>query len=263
MHPAISPPSLFLLLYRLLYIYMFCNSIKHKGPIPLTAMDWFSWLSKTGLEPSLVYEYALAFSQNELEEEDISYFNHEFLQSMGISIAKHRLEILKLARKERGASPRAMSRLIIAIKRTKRCLAKYIRTWVHREESALVVVPRPGYGSRWRGAMLKRNKRMVMATQGRLMLTNGSPKVVSKRRIDSFSSPALLISSDNSMVRDGFFGFFHQRVLFEYRVVSWNLSYKLFSQPRALVYGKLETRGTGCVCCCCSKQFVLVFLNRN
>lgn len=191
MHPAISPPSLFLLLYRLLYIYMFCNSIKHKGPIPLTAMDWFSWLSKTGLEPSLVYEYALAFSQNELEEEDISYFNHEFLQSMGISIAKHRLEILKLARKEKGASPRAMSRLIIAIKRTKRCLAKYIRTWVHREESALVVVPRPGYGSRWRGAMLKRNKRMVMATQGRLMLTNGSPKVVSKRRIDSFSSPAV------------------------------------------------------------------------
>ncbi|GMP34592.1 hypothetical protein CsSME_00007398 [Camellia sinensis var. sinensis] len=48
-------------------------------------MDWFSWLSKTGLEPSLVYEYGLSFSHNELEEDDIAYFNHEFLQSMGIS----------------------------------------------------------------------------------------------------------------------------------------------------------------------------------
>ncbi|XP_065629859.1 uncharacterized protein LOC112035254 [Quercus suber] len=64
------------------------------------AMDWFSWLSKSSLEPSLIYEYGLAFARNELQYEDISYFNHEFLQSMGISVAKHRLEILKLARKE-------------------------------------------------------------------------------------------------------------------------------------------------------------------
>jgi hypothetical protein len=155
-------------------------------------MDWFSWLSKTGLEPSLVYEYGLAFAHNELEEEDIVYFNHEFLQSMGISIAKHRLEILKLARKEKGASPRPMSRLLVAIRRTKRCLGKYIRTWIRREESsALVVVPRPGYGSRWKGAMVKRNKRLMTtaaatAKQGRLLLTNGSP-----RRVESFSSPVV------------------------------------------------------------------------
>ena len=155
-------------------------------------MDWFSWLSKTGLEPSLVYEYGLAFAHNELEEEDIVYFNHEFLQSMGISIAKHRLEILKLARKEKGASPRPMSRLLVAIRRTKRCLGKYIRTWIRREESsALVVVPRPGYGSRWKGAMAKRNKRLMTtaaatAKQGRLLLTNGSP-----RRVENFSSPVV------------------------------------------------------------------------
>ncbi|KAF8032576.1 hypothetical protein BT93_D1477 [Corymbia citriodora subsp. variegata] len=109
-------------------------------------MDWFSWLSKTGLDPSLVYEYGLAFANNELEEEDISYFDHEFLQSMGISIAKHRLEILKLARKEKGSSskfsPRPISRFLLAIKRTKKYLTKYVRTWVHREKSALVVVPR-------------------------------------------------------------------------------------------------------------------------
>ncbi|EXB67230.1 hypothetical protein L484_025708 [Morus notabilis] len=161
-------------------------------------MDWFSWLSKTGLEPSLVYEYGLAFAHNELEEEDIIYFNHEFLQSMGISIAKHRLEILKLARKEKGSSgrgPRPMARLLVAIKRTKRCLAKYIRTLVRRDQdsSALVVVQRPsGYGNRFRGAMLKRNRKMVVPQQGRLLLTNGSPMVVSGGpRIESFSSPVV------------------------------------------------------------------------
>ncbi|KAG4145893.1 hypothetical protein ERO13_D05G122750v2 [Gossypium hirsutum] len=87
-------------------------------------MDWFSWLSKTGLEPSLVYEYGLSFSHNELEEEDIVYLDHEFLQSMGISIAKHRLEILKLAGKTKGNQTSGwrpvVRRLMSAIKRTKR-----------------------------------------------------------------------------------------------------------------------------------------------
>jgi hypothetical protein len=158
-------------------------------------MDWFSWLSKTGLEPSLVYEYGLAFAHNELEEEDIAYFNHEFLQSMGVSIAKHRLEILKLARKEKGSSSRAMARVLVAIKRTKRSLAKYVRTWVHREESALVLVPKPGYGTRWRGAMLKRNKKLMTAKQSRLLLTNGSfsntPMISAAPALDSFSSPVI------------------------------------------------------------------------
>ncbi|KAK2998097.1 hypothetical protein RJ639_025636 [Escallonia herrerae] len=155
-------------------------------------MDWFSWLSKTGLEPSLVYEYGVAFSHNELEESDIEYFNHEFLQSMGISIAKHRLEILKLARKEKRSSGRhPMSRLFVAIKRTKRCLAKYIQTWVRREDSALVLVPRRSYSSRWRSSMAKRNKRLMMSKEGRLLLTNGgSPLVMSTGpRVNSFSSP--------------------------------------------------------------------------
>ncbi|KAL7222383.1 hypothetical protein ACSBR1_024140 [Camellia fascicularis] len=155
-------------------------------------MDWFSWLSKTGLEPSLVYEYGLSFSHNELEEDDIAYFNHEFLQSMGISIAKHRLEILKLVRKEKGTgSPHSMSRLIFAIKRTKRYLSKYVRTWVHRDQdSALVLVPRRSHSLRWKGPMLKRNKRLVVSKQGpMLLLTNGSPMVMSGPRLNSFSSP--------------------------------------------------------------------------
>ncbi|XP_043718718.1 uncharacterized protein LOC122666725 isoform X2 [Telopea speciosissima] len=140
-------------------------------------MDWFSWLSKTDLEPSLVYEYGLAFAHNELEEEDVTYFNHEFLQSMGISIAKHRLEILKLVRREKGGRLDAVSKLIAAVKKTKRSLSKYIHTWVHRNDSALVVVSKPNYSKRWRGAMLKRNKRVMTLKQERLMLTNGSPKV--------------------------------------------------------------------------------------
>lgn len=165
-------------------------------------MDWFSWLSKTSLDPSLIYEYGLVFTHNELEEEDIAYFNHEFLQSMGISIAKHRLEILKLARKDRGNNLR--SRLFVAIKRTKRNLAKYIQTWVHRdrEDSALVLVPKRSYSARWKGAMMKRNsKRLVVpsSNQGnRLLLTNGTygsstPMVLSGTpRLNSFSSPLMV-----------------------------------------------------------------------
>ncbi|KAI3455278.1 hypothetical protein Pfo_011941 [Paulownia fortunei] len=155
-------------------------------------MDWFSWLSKTGLEPSLVYEYGLSFAQNELEEEDISYFNHEFLQSMGISIAKHRLEILKLARKEKGSFRHPMSGILIAIKRTKRCFSKYLRTLIHREESALALVPRRSNSARWKNALVKRNKRlMVVNKQNRapLLLTNGSPMYFPSSRINSFPSP--------------------------------------------------------------------------
>ncbi|OMP01465.1 Sterile alpha motif, type 2 [Corchorus olitorius] len=175
-------------------------------------MDWYSWLSKTGLEPSLVYEYGLAFSHNELEEEDIAYFNHEFLQSMGISIAKHRLEILKLARKEKGAvNPRPVSRLLLAIKRTKKCLAKYIKTLVNRQESSALVVVNPrnrsGYAHKWKGAMLKRNKKLMMATHGRLLLTNGTPLLVSgPARVESFSSPPMVFDyyqKEEKVVDDG------------------------------------------------------------
>ncbi|CAI0420318.1 unnamed protein product [Linum tenue] len=157
-------------------------------------MDWFSWLSKTGLDPSLVYEYGVAFTNNELEEEDIAYFNHEFLQSMGISIAKHRLEILKLARKDKFVS----ARMVVAIRRTQRSLAKYLRAWIGRQESAaaggLMVVPRR------KGAMPKRhinnnnNNQLMMKKKERLLLTNGSPLMVnglagggSTRLMSSFS----------------------------------------------------------------------------
>ncbi|XP_060167976.1 uncharacterized protein LOC132598860 [Lycium barbarum] len=156
-------------------------------------MDWFSWLSKTELEPSLVYEYGLAFAHNELEKDDVPYFNHEFLQSMGISIAKHRLEILKLAKKERGNVPNSMSKFLMVMKRTKKRFSKYFRTWIRREESALAIVPRRSYSSRvWkRPKMLKRNKSVVAPARqnSTLLLTNGSPIFMSSSRINSFSSP--------------------------------------------------------------------------
>lgn len=152
-------------------------------------MDWFSWVAKTGLEGSLIYEYGLAFTQNELEEEDISYFNHEFLQSMGISIAKHRLEILKLAKKHKKKKKLQISRLAFAIKKSKSCLVRFMKSWIHHQSSqALVVVPKP---TLWRpsgGSMLKRNntnKKMLMNQQHRLLL----PGPV---RVNSFSSPVVL-----------------------------------------------------------------------
>ncbi|KAF3525598.1 hypothetical protein F2Q69_00049884 [Brassica cretica] len=164
-------------------------------------MDWFSWLSRTNLEDSLIYEYGLSFSHNELEFEDIAYFNHEFLQSMGISIAKHRLEILKLARRDKKASPltaRSISRVLIAIRKTGKCFSEYVRAWIRREESsrALVVVPRSSGNGRWKGALMKRKKRSVTPSNGnggglgkeeRLMLTNGTPC-----RFESFSSSTVL-----------------------------------------------------------------------
>ncbi|VFQ87300.1 unnamed protein product [Cuscuta campestris] len=103
-------------------------------------MDWFSWLCRTGLDPTLVYEYGSVFAQNLLEEEDIPHFNHEFLQSMGISIAKHRLEILKLAAKNKRRRTKPISRrLLLAVKRTGNFLFQYFRGF--SEDSALAIVP--------------------------------------------------------------------------------------------------------------------------
>lgn len=173
-----------------------------------------------------MYEYGLAFAHNELEEEDIAYFNHEFLQSMGISIAKHRLEILKLARREKSSSSHTLkhpiSKFLLVLKKTKKSLANYIATLIHRDDSenrSLIVVPNNkmmrkkkkskvvgaiSYSSRWKKAMMIRNTRKLVMVEGnnqeRLMLTNSDyfgdvvgddPMVVSTPRLDSFSSPLM------------------------------------------------------------------------
>ncbi|KAL2493490.1 Sterile alpha motif (SAM) domain-containing protein [Abeliophyllum distichum] len=200
-------------------------------------MDWFSWLSKTDLEPSLVTHYALTFVHNELQQDDIAYFSHDLLQSMGISVAKHRLEILKLAMKEKGRGIHPMLWFIFAIKHTKTFLAKHIEGLVHHENSALV--PKSNYSWRWKVAMLQRNKklratmpqRQMMLTyedsvapsgQKMLMLTNGSPTmdcqsscsdkkskhwritkdVLTNSRINSFSSTMVHEKSDSNDGKD-------------------------------------------------------------
>ncbi|KAL0358349.1 UNVERIFIED_CONTAM: hypothetical protein Sangu_0684300 [Sesamum angustifolium] len=117
-------------------------------------MDWYSWLSKTNLELALVHEYALAFVRNELQREDLTYFNHEFLQSIGISVAKHRLEILKLARKEeRGRMTNGLSRLVMAMYKTKRVIAKNVMAkWGFSKNSEL-----SPYRNQWNGALKRLN----------------------------------------------------------------------------------------------------------
>ncbi|KAL6549643.1 hypothetical protein OROHE_008375 [Orobanche hederae] len=89
-------------------------------------MDWYSWLSKTNLEPTIVCDYGLAFLRNELQKDDLTYFNHEFLQSIGISVARHRLEILKLARRELKGSIHGFSRLVSAVNRTRKLITRNI-----------------------------------------------------------------------------------------------------------------------------------------
>lgn len=120
-------------------------------------MDWFSWLSRTNLEPSLIYEYGLAFARNELQKEDLSYFNHEFLQSMGISVAKHRLEILKLAKKEAGGGPKSFSKLVSALNNTRKNIAKCLNKLIFHEVVSIKRLPGPEptlYQEQCKGAIL-------------------------------------------------------------------------------------------------------------
>ncbi|GAB2293649.1 hypothetical protein Dimus_027862 [Dionaea muscipula] len=180
-----------------------------------------AFLEPSGLEPFLVYEYGLAFAHNELEQEDIPYFNHEFLQSMGISMAKHRLEILKLAKRvdrggDGGMNP--MSKLMVAFKRTKKSLAKCISLWVRREEredqAVLMVMPKGSSSHRSGGRrsilkMINKNKSLWVKEES-LMLTNGDDDddddddslVVSSPRLESFSSPLVYDMNSKKKLED-------------------------------------------------------------
>ncbi|KAA8535219.1 hypothetical protein F0562_030222 [Nyssa sinensis] len=139
------------------------------------AMDWYTWLSKSRLDPTFTYEYGLAFTRNELEKEDLTHFNHEFLQSMGISVAKHRLEIIKLARKEVGGGFRSLSRLISAINKTKKCLTKSITRWVFHKDTAHVNVCEVSpYRPQWSGVLRKHNSSKEFK-QEKVMVTDKGP----------------------------------------------------------------------------------------
>ncbi|EEF30934.1 conserved hypothetical protein [Ricinus communis] len=142
-------------------------------------MDWFSWLSRSSLEPSLIYEYGLAFARNELQAEDLTYFNHEFLQSMGISVAKHRLEILKLARKEAGAGTTSLCKLKNAINKTKKSIRKCIGKLVfHDQESVFKALPEPVRNKEQRRGGLTRNYKSDKEFQVEKL----QPQVIKTRR---------------------------------------------------------------------------------
>ncbi|KAL0916566.1 hypothetical protein M5K25_014089 [Dendrobium thyrsiflorum] len=141
-------------------------------------MDWYSWLLKSSrLDRSLVYEYSVLLSQNELEEDDIAHFDHEFLLSMGIDVAKHRLEILKLAKRHRRyhrRPARPVAALLTVIHKACNCLTRYVHDLVHHPSKAVVIMPRPGGGGRQMvSGLMTRSRRLAMVKKGRLLITDG------------------------------------------------------------------------------------------
>lgn len=106
-------------------------------------MDWFSWLSKTDLDPTLSYEYGLIFAQKKLQSEDIALFNHNFLRRLGISVAKHRVEILKLSKRETQAlssyqhRPFSAKLMSVVIKATK-SVGNRLNKWLYLGGTAVV-----------------------------------------------------------------------------------------------------------------------------
>ncbi|KAE8687116.1 Major facilitator superfamily protein isoform 1 [Hibiscus syriacus] len=173
-------------------------------------MDWYSWLSKTALDPSLIYEYGLSFSRNELQREDLAYFNHEFLQSMGLSVAKHRLEILKLARKEVGETPNSLSKLVLAITKTRECFNKYVNKLVHHEHSAIKPLPSEPVRCRdqWRGGLTKKcksDKRVqekVLAPPRSLKLSGPLDRKMQEKLVLNYRSPVKSGPIDIAMAQE-------------------------------------------------------------
>lgn len=97
---------------------------------------------------------------------------------MGISIAKHRLEILRLAKEEKTKRWKHFSEFRLAIKRTRKYFRMYVSRWVHREDKALVVVPELNLrGGQWSEAFSSKQKDANHVKQQRLMLTNKSPTI--------------------------------------------------------------------------------------
>lgn len=125
-------------------------------------MDWwYSWLSKSSLHHCFVYRYSLLFSNNHLAEDDIKHFNHDLLQSMGVSVAKHRLEMLKLAEQHccgKSKSPNPVAKLRAAMHKTKKWISKHVQSLVDRDVNSQT---------------FERNMQLEQAMQRRLLLTDG------------------------------------------------------------------------------------------
>lgn len=106
-------------------------------------MDWFSWLSKTDLDPTISYEYGLIFAQKKLRSEDIALFNHNFLKRHGINVAEHRLEILKLSKRETKTvsnyhSRPASAKLISVLTKATKSIGNRFNKWLFLVGTAVV-----------------------------------------------------------------------------------------------------------------------------
>ncbi|KAL8126095.1 hypothetical protein AgCh_013397 [Apium graveolens] len=147
-------------------------------------MDWYSWLSKAGLDPLLTYKYGRIFTNSHLQEEDILRFDHEFLQSLGVSVTRHRLEILKLCDKKVNKDSIRFN-IALAIKKTKRLLRKY---WTS-PGITLMEHLRP-WTSQWKKkeTLAYNNKRRIMKS-GPMERTKRETCVMKNNRSVSKSGP--------------------------------------------------------------------------
>jgi hypothetical protein len=156
-------------------------------------MDWYAWLSKAGLTPAATYEYGLLFSENELEPADAPDFDHDLLKSMGVAVAKHRLEILKLARKDAAAASDSQSSVAARLaRRAARCIARCARRLAGgvdrastpricsggRASTSVTIVPRICSGGDGRDVVVRagavqQRKRTTGVKKMVLMITDG------------------------------------------------------------------------------------------
>lgn len=159
-------------------------------------MDWYSWLSKTNLDPYLVYEYGRAFTHNELQRGDTLYFNHEFLQSMGVLVAKHRLEIINLARNNIGGCRKnGFSKIVSAIVKTRLLLSKKLGRFVSSKRS--VNRPMNPFRPQWPSSNLRKNMGFgeVKEEKGKKMMKSGpldgrlDESCMTPKRVFSVSGP--------------------------------------------------------------------------
>ncbi|RCV20406.1 hypothetical protein SEVIR_4G051300v4 [Setaria viridis] len=116
-------------------------------------MDWYAWLCRAGLHPDVALDYALLFARNELVADDVRHLDHEFLATMGVAVAKHRLEILKLARKESSNYSSASRAAAAAITALPRRATRLLAAAVHRSARSALGRLRASVSSSSRGGL--------------------------------------------------------------------------------------------------------------
>ncbi|KAI3754394.1 hypothetical protein L1987_54177 [Smallanthus sonchifolius] len=162
-------------------------------------MDWYSWLSQTNLDPYLVYEYGRAFTHNELQRSDTIYFTHEFLQSMGVSVAKHRLEILKLERKNVGTCP--FSKLMSVITNTRILFSKKLGRCVSFKHAVHTPTPDPNlFRPQWPSINLRKNMGFDENTEEKVK-TKMKSGPLDRRVHESYMSPKKVASVSGPLDR--------------------------------------------------------------